>query len=426
MNSCAIILLLALYTTGILAGCTNKFGPWTRGAPIPQFHQEGQPTVVVGTKLYVVGAFGTNDLYPTDKISIYDFSTNNWTTPAVRTPFNSSHVNGAFDGRYIYMIAGFQGKHPGNATKVAYRFDTVTEKFESLPDLPAARASAAVAYDPVNKRLHYIGGLIDRNQNSDKHWSLDVTAPIASMNWTEEAAFPQARNHLQGIFMNGTIYLAGGQFGHDNNPLDQDLVHSYNTETKRFDMLPKLPSQRSHAEPGTLEMNGRLVIFGGREKAYPVHGDFVEFNPVAKTWEYLGKLPDGNWINPSVGFFRNATKFGDTKPSNWVVITAGGRQYNDARNDLFFAEVTFDCNDTSHSPPIKFWGEDTTSPVSSPVAAPVDEFAPVAAPVDSPQASLPPQSAPVAIRSPIGSISARISLSLALCFLGSVILILCV
>jgi hypothetical protein len=110
----------------------------------------------------------------------------------------------------------------------------------------------------------------------------------------------------------------GGQFGHDNNPQDQDLVHSYNTQTKKFDMLPKLPSQRSHAEPGTLEINGRLVIFGGREKAYPVHGDFVEFNPVAKTWEYLGKLPDGNWINPSVGFFRNVTRFGDTTTLEWI------------------------------------------------------------------------------------------------------------
>jgi hypothetical protein len=113
-----------------------------------------------------------------------------------------------------HMIAGFKGKHPGNATKVAYRFDTVTEKFETLPDLPVPRASAAVAYDPMNKRLHYIGGLVDRNQNSDMHWSLDVTAPIASMNWTEEAPFPQARNHLQGIFMNGTIYLAGSQLQH--------------------------------------------------------------------------------------------------------------------------------------------------------------------------------------------------------------------
>jgi hypothetical protein len=218
----------------------------------------------------------------------------------------------------------------------------------------------------------------------------------------------------------------GGQFGHDNNPQDQDLVHSYNTQTKKFDMLPKLPSQRSHAEPGTLEINGRLVIFGGREKAYPVHGDFVEFNPVAKTWEYLGKLPDGNWINPSVGFFRNVTRFGDTKPSNWIVITAGGRQYNDARTDLFFAEVTFDCSDTSHSPPIQFWGADLQAPASTPVAAPMDDFAPVVPPADPPQASFTPQSQPSFIRSPIGSSSARISLTLAISLLVGTTTLLCI
>lgn len=116
-----------------------------------------------------------------------------------------------------------------------------------------------------------------------------------------------------------------------------------------------MPSTRSHAEPGTLEMNGRFVLFGGRMNAFPVHNDVVEFNPATKSWESLGKLPDGKWINPSVGFFKNATRFGDKNSSDWVVMTAGGRQYDDARADLFIAEVSFDCNDTRHSPAYPQW-----------------------------------------------------------------------
>lgn len=90
-----------------LGACINKIGPWSRGPQIPTFHQEGQPTIVVGSKIYVIGAFATNDLVPTDRISVYDLATNTWNTSNARTPFNSSHVNGAFDGRYIYILSRF-------------------------------------------------------------------------------------------------------------------------------------------------------------------------------------------------------------------------------------------------------------------------------------------------------------------------------
>lgn len=107
------------------------------------------------------------------------------------------------------MIAGFVGKHPGSASTDAYRFDVYTERFERLPSLPAPRASASVIFDPEKYRLHYMGGLVDRVADSPMHWSLDVTQPLHLMTWETEPSLRQSRNHLQGVYINGTIYLAG-------------------------------------------------------------------------------------------------------------------------------------------------------------------------------------------------------------------------
>ena len=49
---------------------------------------------------------GTNDLIPTTAISVYDPQKDEWKTLETRTPFEKSHVNCAYDDRYIYMVAG--------------------------------------------------------------------------------------------------------------------------------------------------------------------------------------------------------------------------------------------------------------------------------------------------------------------------------
>jgi N-acetylneuraminic acid mutarotase len=69
-------------------------------------HQEGQPTQIVNKKLYIAAAYGTNDLETTTVVDIYDPLDDKWVTAASSTPFNSSHMQSATDGRYIYMVAG--------------------------------------------------------------------------------------------------------------------------------------------------------------------------------------------------------------------------------------------------------------------------------------------------------------------------------
>jgi hypothetical protein len=214
--------------------------------------------------------------------------------------------------------------------------------------------------------LHYVGGLVDRLTNSDKHWVLDITATSAE--WKEDVPFPMARNHMQAALVGDVAYFPGGQFGHDNNPQDQALFHSYNVTSRTWSRLPDLPRARSHAEPATFVANGRIIVMGGRYDAYPRHDDIIEYNPVAKTWANLGKLPTGLHINPSVVYFRGLKLPNEPNVTNFVVLTAGGHDYNDGQLTTWTAPVSFSCNDTRD--PDLVVEDPPEEPVEPPVADP--------------------------------------------------------
>jgi hypothetical protein len=369
-------------------------------------HQEGQPTQVVNNRLYVAAAYGTNDLETTTTLDVYDPMEDSWTTTPTPTPFNASHMQSATDGRFIFMIAGlyifyrqtcinftltaqlnlhtgFRGKHPGPTTRLCYRYDTLNDSYTALPDLPENRASGAVFLDH-KKMLHYVGGLVDRLADSNKHWILNTASP--SEGWKEAEQMPMPRNHLQAVFMGDTAYLPGGQFGHDNNPRDQALFHAFNVTSNSWERLPDLPRARSHAEPATFVANGRLIIMGGRYDAYPRHDDIIEYNPAKKTWATLGKLPTGLHINPSVGYFRGLRMPDEKNSTNFVILTAGGKDWNDGQLTTWYAPVSFSCNDTRDPDLID---ERPPPPPATPSAPPQAPPVPSQPPPQSPQ-SLPP------------------------------------
>jgi len=122
---------------------------------------------------------------------------------------------------------GFAGKHPGTATKVSYIFDTMTQTFKSLPDLPLVRASGSTflerAPDNMVYFLHYAGGLADRNTDVATHYVLELHRegtgntqtfePVGD--WIESVPMEMARNHAGTVAIGTRVYVAGGQFGHD-------------------------------------------------------------------------------------------------------------------------------------------------------------------------------------------------------------------
>jgi len=80
-------------------------------------------------------------------------------------------------------------------------------------EVPSAAGGAAL----VNNKIHLIGGL-DPNASCDvpNHFIYDIGSPAAGwQDVTATAGMPVPRNHFSTAVVNGTIYVMGGQFGHE-------------------------------------------------------------------------------------------------------------------------------------------------------------------------------------------------------------------
>lgn len=298
-------------------------------APLARFESA---VAVVRGQMFVIGGHYHEDLWATDANYCYDPVSDCWSERSA-APVPISHINAqVVDDRYIWLVGGFVGNHPGRGVAESYRYDVVEDCWESGPPLPKPRASGGLSL--IGRALHYFGGLgTDRATNYDDHWMLDVDDPVG---WVELTPAPEPRTHAAVATIGHHSYMLGGHFGHDlpetggihSNLPDLDLVHRYDSVADRWTELAPLPSRRSHFEPGTFVHEGKIVCVGGRNNSplarsrysqsrvahylrsalghsmnfakrlftgnEPAPGgldDIVVYDPARDRWATLGKLP---------------------------------------------------------------------------------------------------------------------------------------
>lgn len=133
----------------------------------------------------------------------------------------------------------------------------------------------------------------DKETDLDDHFILDLDNPGAG--WTMGPPMPIARNHFGSTGLMGRAYAIGGQFRHEDDPEDVDWVHAFDPATQSWSEVAALPFPRSHTEPGTFTMGGRLVIAGGRANTLdnPSVPDITAYDPLTNTWSALPPIPVG-------------------------------------------------------------------------------------------------------------------------------------
>lgn len=252
----------------------------------------------VGDQLFVMSGFASADLKLALQIDVYDLAEDRWTANIGAMPgIGVSHINPAVDGTDIWIAGGFAGDHPGPAVAEVWRYDTQENTWHPGPPLPEERAAGSLVLQ--NRTLHYVGGFAFRDQpdaldnTRTTHWALDLDDPAAG--WHTLAPLPEPLGHLSGIALDGQIYAIGGQIRHDRNPEDLASVYAYDGATDNWRPLADLPAPRSHAEPGTLAFNGRIVLVGGRNNTV-VNGSsdlnlVTMYDPERDVWIDLPQLP---------------------------------------------------------------------------------------------------------------------------------------
>jgi N-acetylneuraminic acid mutarotase len=258
---------------------------------MPTAEREGS-RAVIGGRLYLFSGFHTADIKANTKVQVYDPAAAGWSDRA-SMPFALTHANAVTVGDTVWLAGGFVGDHPGTVTDRVWRYVASTDTWGPGPPLPAPRGAGALAR--VGRTLHYFGGFLpDRHTNSPDHWRLDLDG---DMIWRPASPVPLARGQVAALTLGGAVYAIGGQFGHDRGARDVAFVHRYDPSADRWEEVAPLPAPRSHAENGTLEVDGRILVLGGRNnrdtkrRQDPNFQRIHAYDPALDLWVDLDDLP---------------------------------------------------------------------------------------------------------------------------------------
>ena len=214
--------LLAVIFTGV-ATAAKAQGKWRLGAPIPQGANEVLGAVIDG-QVFVYGGQDGATNKPQGIFYKYDPAKNDWTQLA-GNPVPVHHGAAVSIGHKFYVIGGFRlpdnGKSGWYPENKVWAYDTDTQKWSALPDMPTARgALAAVA---VGKKIYVMGGgaipkgkqLPDGLLPGGDVELLGTTEVFDTETnaWSSLASMPTPRNHHSVAYADGKIYAIGGRVG---------------------------------------------------------------------------------------------------------------------------------------------------------------------------------------------------------------------
>ena len=265
---------------------------WSNGATAPaaRFESTG---IVVGGKIYSFGGFKDYDQHVRRDYVVYDPAKNTWKVlGTMPTGMAETHLGVATDGRYVYFAGGLRGdvregqKPPQYVYAGVWRYDTTTNAWTQLGNLPEARGAGGLAL--IGRTLHYFGGVIaDINTDKTDHWAYDLD----TKQWSTKASMPEAKDHFSTIVLGGQIYAICGEFGHHVEQAQKTSMHRYNPVTNTWTKLASSLVAKSHAEGSTFVSAGKIVIAGGQIANSASTDAVASYDPVKNTWTKLSNLP---------------------------------------------------------------------------------------------------------------------------------------
>lgn len=244
----------------------------------------------VGNTLYTMGGFVDNTFKPTRAVYAYDVTNNSWARRA-DLPVALTHTAVVTDGASIYYAGGYPGNGPnGNqtfSTRAVYRYNTASDTYTALPDLPVARGGGAMA--KLGNALYFMGGSDSSRNDVSNVYALDLGNLAAG--WTTKASLPAARNHPAAVTLNGSIYFLGGQTNQDAQLTAQRNLYRYDSSSNAWTSLASLPGPRSHITDSTFVHNGKIVVLAGQSAFEAALATNVEYDPATNTWKSIASLP---------------------------------------------------------------------------------------------------------------------------------------
>lgn len=244
--------------------------------------------VGLGDKFYLLGGRGERST------SIYDTNTNTW-TEGPEPPLEMHHFQPVVVGSKIYIIGAFTGGWP-DETPVPniYIYDTETDSWTQGDEIPENRRRGSTGNILYNGKIYLVCGIKNGHIGDHKDW-VDSYDPETG-SWEILSSAPRTRDHFQAVLHEGKIYaLAGRNTGSTESPFGGTIaeVDAYDIEANSWTSTSDpIPTKR--AGTAAILYMGQILVAGGespeQEKA---HAEVEALDPNTGQWATLPQLNEG-------------------------------------------------------------------------------------------------------------------------------------
>jgi N-acetylneuraminic acid mutarotase len=268
--------LMLLSVTGF--GCHRaQYGNgWTQGPALPEPIQEIQ-AAVFHHRIYIAGGFHAGRAASRLAYRL-DPSSNRWERVA-QLPQARHHMPLAVVGDSLYAIGGLG---PPGMTPAAtlWLYDEQADRWLTRAPLPEPRGASAAGV--INGKIFVVGGFGPGSRLLD---SIAVYDP-ATNQWRHGTPIPTLRDHLAGAVIDGKLYAIGGR------PLDADhnlkVLEAYDPSSDSWTRLAPLPTARGGL--AAVALGNRIYTYGG-ETSSRVFSEHEVYDVATGAWTAAPRLP---------------------------------------------------------------------------------------------------------------------------------------
>ena len=259
----------------------RKTVKWKELAPLP-VGQSGHTAVLLGGSVYIGGGIegrSSNDKQISYRLDVYNFTTNQWSSSPITTPYDSFAMT-VLDDKLV--TAGGRTKNNEVVKKVLV---LNAGQWKDYSEMPTARyAATAVGYHSM---LIVVGGGV---KVEGKWTRVSTTELLDTTNgcWYTCNNLPSLHQQMKAVIMNDKLYLLGG-FDKDVKLSLQVFVASLDTLSTHQLNWQSAPNTPWCISAPVVLYNKFLLSVGGKQQSCT--SEVNVFNPSTGQWKHLTNIP---------------------------------------------------------------------------------------------------------------------------------------
>ncbi|KXS97974.1 hypothetical protein AC578_3123 [Pseudocercospora eumusae] len=299
MHEASYILSLFLYSQWSALSFARPNTPeWNRMPSIGQgTRQEHAAVATDNDKIWILGGTVQDrkaQFQTTDRVEVFSLSLGKWqVAPPLPEPLN--HANAASVNNTVYLLGGLSAGDDWLARNITAMYDSATRQWKTRAPMPIGTARGACAVGVHGNTIYLAGGMtyLNLTQDGAQDCLTTVTAYDTSTDrWTRLPDLPAPRQHVGGAVVGDTFYVLGGRTTGQLEIQDSLYALDLRDPKAEWKVLPSMPTARGGLACAAVRRS--IYCMGGEGNTNSPQGIFSEveaFDTRTNMWTKLQEMP---------------------------------------------------------------------------------------------------------------------------------------